>query len=92
MGWSDIGELVKVHGGSRDGLCRMVRGIYRATACAAWFAAYTAYRGLQRWRDETLGKRKTEVAEQVMRVVHILGAQPRPPAACDRCTGAVAPK
>ncbi len=29
MGWSDIGELVKVHGGSRDGLCRMVRGIYR---------------------------------------------------------------
>ncbi len=79
MGWSDIGELVKVLGAV-------------ATACAAWFAAYTAYRGLQRWRDETLGKRKTEVAEQVMRVVHILGAQPRPPAACDRCTGAVAPK
>src|SRR6266536_4798007 len=37
-----------------------------ATACAAWFAAYTAYRGLQKWRDETLGKRNTELAEQVL--------------------------
>ncbi len=53
MGWSDVSELVKVLGAV-------------ATACAAWFAAYTAYRGLQKWRDETLGKRKTELAEQVL--------------------------
>lgn len=32
------------------------------TACAAAFAAYTAWRALNRWQSETIGKRRLEVA------------------------------
>ena len=37
-----------------------------ATAGAAWFAAIIAYRGLNKWRAETIGKRKAELAEQAL--------------------------
>ena len=51
--WSDIGELIK-------DLAPFF------TAGAAWFAAWTAWRGLNRWRAETIGKRKAEIAEEVL--------------------------
>lgn len=53
MDWADIGELIKVLGAV-------------ATATAAWFAAATAYRGLDKWRAEAIGKRKAELAEKVL--------------------------
>jgi hypothetical protein len=53
MDWVSIGEVVKVLGSA-------------ATAGAAWFGASIAYRGLNKWRDETVGKRKTELAEQAL--------------------------
>jgi hypothetical protein len=53
MTWLEIGEIVKVLGAA-------------ATAAAAWFAASTAYKGLEKWRSETLGKRKAELAEKVL--------------------------
>jgi hypothetical protein len=37
-----------------------------ATAGAAWFAAIIAFRGLTKWRSETIGKRKAELAEEVL--------------------------
>jgi hypothetical protein len=36
------------------------------TAGAAVFGAYTAFQGLQKWRQETVGKRKMELAEDVL--------------------------
>lgn len=36
------------------------------TAGAACFAAWIAYRGLEKWRAETIGKRKAELAENVL--------------------------
>jgi hypothetical protein len=51
--WSSVGEVVKVLGPV-------------ATAGAAWFAATIAYRGLEKWREETIGKRKVELAETVL--------------------------
>jgi len=36
------------------------------TAGAACFGAYIGYRGLERWRAETIGKRKAELAEEVL--------------------------
>ena len=53
MTWADVGEVVKMLGAT-------------ATAGAAWFAAYTAFRGLEKWRAETIGKRKAELAEDVL--------------------------
>ena len=53
MDWASVGEVVKV-------LAPV------ATAGAAWFAAIIAYRGLNKWRAETIGKRKAELAEQAL--------------------------
>jgi hypothetical protein len=50
---ADVGEIIKALSAV-------------ATAGAAWFAAYTAYRGLEKWRAETIGKRKAELAEEVL--------------------------
>ena len=36
------------------------------TASAACFGAYLGYRGLEKWRVETVGKRKIELAERVL--------------------------
>ena len=55
MGWSwrDLGELIKDLAPA-------------FTAAAAWFAACTARRGLNKWHVETIGKRKAELAEDVL--------------------------
>jgi hypothetical protein len=53
MDWVLVGEVVKVLGPV-------------ATAGAAWFAAIIACRGLNKWRAETIGKRKAELAEEVL--------------------------
>ena len=53
MTWVDIGEALKAIGAV-------------LTGCAALWGAFIAFRGLTKWQDETLGKRKTEVAEQVL--------------------------
>jgi hypothetical protein len=53
MDWPSVAEVVKVLGSV-------------ATAGAAWFAAVIAYRGLSKWRAETIGKRKAELAEDVI--------------------------
>jgi hypothetical protein len=47
--WSALGEIVKVLGAV-------------STAGAAWFAAATAYEGLRKWRAETVGKRRYDLA------------------------------
>src|SRR5438105_2401753 len=57
MNWDVVGEIVKVSGAV-------------ATAAAAWFAAVTAYRGLEKWRSENLGKRKAELAASVLANVY----------------------
>jgi hypothetical protein len=57
MSWNDIAEIVKVLGAV-------------ATAAAAWFAATTAYRGLEKWRSETFGKRRAELAATVLTKVY----------------------
>ena len=36
------------------------------TAVAACFGVYLGFQGLEKWRDETIGKRKTELAEQAL--------------------------
>jgi hypothetical protein len=51
--WVDIGEALKAIGAV-------------LTGCAALWGAFIAFRGLTKWQDETLGKRKTEVAGQVL--------------------------
>lgn len=53
MNWTLLGDVVKV-------LAPV------ATAGAAWFAAVIAYRGLNKWRAETIGKRRAELAEEVL--------------------------
>lgn len=53
MSWSDIGEFIKA-----------VAPVF--TAGAACTAAWIAWRGLNKWRDETIGKRKAELAEDVI--------------------------
>jgi hypothetical protein len=57
MTWIAIGEIVKVIGAV-------------ATAGAAWFAASIAYRGLEKWRSETLGKRRAEVAAAALATIY----------------------
>jgi hypothetical protein len=57
MNWHDIGEIVKVLGAA-------------VTTVAAWFAASIAYKGLEKWRDETSGKRRAELAEKVLANVY----------------------
>jgi hypothetical protein len=51
--WADVGEVFKAIGAI-------------ATGGAALWGALIAFRGLSKWQDETLGKRKTEIAEQVL--------------------------
>src|SRR4051794_40725357 len=53
MMWSAVGDALKAYAPV-------------LTACAAWFAAFTAYRGLRKWREEALGKRRAELAEHVL--------------------------
>jgi hypothetical protein len=57
MCWTEIGEIIKVGGAV-------------ATGAAAWFAAITAYRGLEKWRSETLGKQRAELATAVLTHVY----------------------
>jgi hypothetical protein len=57
MTLSDVGELIKVLGAV-------------ATAAAAWFAALTAFKGLEKWRAETVGKQRVELATTVLRMVY----------------------
>jgi hypothetical protein len=40
------------------------------TALAAVFGAWLAYRGLDRWRTETLGKRKAEIAQETLALAY----------------------
>lgn len=46
---------------------RLFRAVAPAfTAGAACFGAFIAYRGLTEWHDETVGKRRIELAEEVL--------------------------
>lgn len=51
--WSDAGEISRTVGPL-------------LTGAAAWFGAFIALKGLRKWRDEALGKRKAELAEQAL--------------------------
>src|SRR5258708_1550354 len=51
--WSDVGEIVKVLGST-------------ATGGAAITGAIIAWRGLEKWRAETIGKKKYELATTVL--------------------------
>jgi hypothetical protein len=53
MSWSDIGEFTKA-----------VAPVF--TAAAACTGAWIGWRGLTKWRAETIGKRKAELAEDVI--------------------------
>lgn len=53
MSWADVGEFIKA-----------VAPVF--TAGAACTGVYIAYRGLTKWRGETVGKRKIELAEEVL--------------------------
>jgi hypothetical protein len=53
MSWSEIGEFIKA-----------VAPAF--TAGAACTAAWIGLRGLEKWRAETIGKRKAELAEEVL--------------------------
>ena len=53
MNWADVGEVIKA-----------VAPVF--TAGAACTGAWIAYRGLEKWRAETIGKRKAELAEQAL--------------------------
>lgn len=53
MTWIELGEILKVAGSL-------------ATGGAACVGAYVAFRGLRKWQEETIGKRRAEVAEQAL--------------------------
>jgi len=53
MSWSDVGEVIKA-----------VAPIF--TAGAACSGALIAYKGLERWKRETVGRRRIELAEEVL--------------------------
>lgn len=53
MTWTDIGEILKVAGAV-------------ATGGAACVGAYVAFRGLRKWQEETIGKRRAEIAEEAL--------------------------
>lgn len=57
MNWSEVGEVVKA-----------VAPVM--TALAACTAAGIAWRGLEKWRQETLGKRQAELAETTLAHVY----------------------
>jgi hypothetical protein len=53
MSWADLAEVI-----------RAVAPVF--TAGAACSGAYIGYRGLTKWHDETVGKRRIELAEEVL--------------------------
>lgn len=53
MCWAEIGEITKA-----------IAPVF--TAGAACAGAYIGYRGLEKWRAETIGKRRHELAEQAL--------------------------
>jgi hypothetical protein len=53
MSWADVAEVIKA-----------VAPVF--TAGAACSGAYIGYRGLTKWHDETVGKRRIELAEEVL--------------------------
>jgi hypothetical protein len=53
MAWTDVGEAIKA-----------IAPVF--TAGAACAAAFVGYRGLEKWRAETIGKRKADLAEQAL--------------------------
>ena len=53
MSWEVVGEMIKA-----------VAPVF--TAGAACSGAYIAYRGLTKWHAETVGKRRVELAEDVL--------------------------
>jgi len=57
MSWSEIGEFVKA----------VAPGFTAAAACTA---AWIGWHGLEKWRSETLGKRKAEIAETTLASVY----------------------
>jgi hypothetical protein len=57
MDWSEIGEVIKA-----------VAPVF--TAGAACTAAWIGWRGLEKWRSETLGKRQAEIAEATLAHVY----------------------
>ncbi len=57
MDWSEVGEIIKA-----------VAPIF--TAGAACTGAWIGWRGLEKWRTETLGKRQAEIAEATLATVY----------------------
>jgi hypothetical protein len=57
MGWTEIGEIIKA-----------IAPVF--TAGAACTAAWIGWRGLGKWRSETLGKRQAEIAEATLASVY----------------------
>jgi hypothetical protein len=53
VSWADAGEVIKA-----------IAPVF--TAGAARFGVYIGYRGLEKWRAETIGKRRLELAEEVL--------------------------
>jgi len=53
MNWTDVGEILRIAGAV-------------ATGGAACVGAYVAIRGLRKWQEETVGKRRAEIAEEVL--------------------------
>ena len=57
MLWGEFGEVVKA-----------VSPVF--TAAAACFGAYIGWKGLERWRVETAGRKRMELAEEVLADVY----------------------
>jgi hypothetical protein len=57
MCWSEVGEFIKA-----------VAPVF--TAAAACTAAWIGWRGLEKWRSETVGKRKAEIAEITLATIY----------------------
>ena len=53
MSWADVGEVIRA----------VAPGFTAGAACSG---AYIAYRGLTKWHDETVGKRRIELAEEAL--------------------------
>jgi hypothetical protein len=53
LAWTDVGEFIKVLGSI-------------ATGAAAVTGAFVAWRGLEKWRSETVGKKRYELAAAVL--------------------------
>ncbi len=57
MDWKEVGETIKA-----------VAPVF--TAAAACYGAWIATQGLHKWRSETRGKRKAEIAEATLAIVY----------------------